>query len=335
MNEIQEIPEGYESNTDEFNELYVLLWLLLFRALGKLIRLPSNPTQSELLLLEQQVNKEITAIFEDHNNTAIPKAVEQITEAYNEGVKYSREALSQEDKSVEAKDDISTNTDTNDDTETKVNLSDSHKKRLDTMIKQTQDDLLKATNNTENNVKRLVRKVVSREITGAGKSGRVGKRSNMAIRIEQQLREQFIKEGIKDADVSIIDRAKRKWKLQTYSEMVARTKMNRAYIDAIRQESYENGTDLAIISTKPDTHDACLHYEGMIISLNGLSAGYLTYDQIRATKLCFHPNCGHFVRPITGTHMVPKKLMDQHNKQMDYYNKTKSTLKQQSSQDAI
>jgi hypothetical protein len=101
--------------------------------------------------------------------------------------------------------------------------------------------------------------------------------------------------------------------------MVARTKMNNAYIDAIREEALQDGTDLAIISTKPDTYDACKHYEGMIISLNGLTSGYLTYEGIKQSKECFHPNCGHFVRPIGGTDKVPDKLMKVHEKQMNNY----------------
>lgn len=317
MNEYENVPEGYEADTEEFEALYILAWTLIIQALMKLIRLPQNPTSNQMFQLERQVNNEVREIFYNLERKAIPLATQQITEAYGEGVKYSRLALSQENKlkEIEEVEDVE---------DILENLNDSHTTRLNTLINQTQEDLLKATNNTQENVRQLVRKVVSREISGAGRSGMIGKQSNMAKRIEDQLRQQFLEAGIKDADVAIIDKAKRKWKLRTYSEMVTRTKMNNAYIDAIREEALQDGSDLAIISTKPNTHDECLNYEGMIISLNGLTAGYLTYEGIKATKKCFHPNCGHFVRPVGDIDWIPPQYKKIHENQMRLYRRTVS-----------
>ena len=327
MNEFQELPENYEAETDEFNELYVVAWLLIIRALLKLVQLPPNPTATQLLQLEQQVNKEVGEIFSNLNSKIAETTKKKVTEAYVHGVQFSRVALSQGNKLKEL-------------TEKEIekvesSLNKEHVTRLQKMIEQTQDDLLKATHNTEDNIKKLVRQVVSREISGTGYGGKVGKVSNMAKRIEKQLRKQFIENGIKNADIAIIDKANRKWKLKTYSEMVARTKMNMAYIDAIREESLQDGSDLAIISTKPDTEDACLNYEGMVISLNGLTAGFLTYDELRQSKLVFHPNCGHFVRPVGGIEWIPKKLLEIHEKKMAKYRKDQDTLKQRQNSDSV
>lgn len=300
--------EEYESTTEDFDALYVLFWLLLLRALSKLIRLPQAPTSTQLLTLERTVNKEVNLIFTDLNQKAIPLARQKVINAYAEGIRYSRLSL------IEVKPLIAVR-------ETEVediieNLNDSHKQRLDKMVTQSQEDLLQATMNTQDNIKQLVRKVVSKEMAAVGNTGMIGKRSNMALRVEAELRKQFLDNGIKNADVAIIDRAKRKWKLSTYSSMAIRTKMNNAYIDAIREEALQDGSDLAIISTKPDTTDACLNYEGMIISLNGITAGYLTYEKIKTTKLCFHPNCGHFVRPVGGIEWIPKKQLEIHEDKM-------------------
>jgi hypothetical protein len=304
LQEYEQVPETYEADNEEFDALYVVAWALIIQALMRLVQLPPNITNTQLLQFERQVNAEIQAVFTQLERDAVNMATEKVSTAYREGVSYSRSAMSQDSKL----------------TEVKANeLNDSHKARLNKMVKQTQDDLLKATLNTSNNVKQLVRKVVSKEMASMGNSGRIQKRSNMAKKVEEGLRKQFIDNGIKDADVAIIDKANRKWKLRTYSSMVARTKMNNAYIDAIREEALQDGTDLAIISTKPDTYDACKHYEGMIISLNGLTSGYLTYEGIKQSKECFHPNCGHFVRPIGGTDKVPDKLMKVHEKQMNNY----------------
>jgi Phage minor capsid protein 2 len=319
MNEYQDIPESYEADTEEFEALYVMAWLLIIQALMKLIRLPSLPsipTATQWLQLERQVNTEVQAVISDLNRKATKMAEQKITQAYGEGVKYSRLSLSQEKKIIEEVEEIE------DVEEIVETMNDSHKRRLQSMIDQSQDDLLKATGNTHENIKKLVRQVVSKEIAGQGRSGMIGKKSNMMKRVEQQLRKQFLENGIKDADVAIIDRAKRKWKLKTYSEMAVRTKMNMAYIDAIREEALQEGTDLAIISTKPDTYDECKNYEGMIISLNGLTSGYLTYEGIKKTKECFHPNCGHYVRPVADESWIPPQYKDVHKKQMDKYRQT-------------
>ena len=304
MNEFEQVPETYEAENEEFDALYVTAWLMVIQALMKLLRLPQATTSTQMLQMERQVNTEVKAIFTNLERKAVNMATTKVTEAYMEGVSYSRTAKAQESKLVEVKG---------------KDLNDGHRTRLNKMISQTQDDLLKATHNTQNNVKQLVRKVVSKEMTGTGYGGKIGKQKHMAARIEKQLRKQFLEAGIKDSDVAIIDKANRKWRLKTYSSMVTRTKMNDSYISAIREESLQDGSDLAIISTKPDTADECKNYEGMIISLNGLTAGYLTYEEIKKSKACFHPNCGHFVRPIGGIDWIPKNLLKIHEKQMSKY----------------
>ncbi|WP_324658935.1 phage minor capsid protein [Bacillus cereus] len=304
MNEFEQVPETYEAENEEFDALYVVAWLMIIQALMKLLRLPQATSSTQMLQMERQVNTEVKAIFTNLERKAVSMATTKVTEAYLEGVSYSRTAKAQESKLVEVKG---------------TDLNDSHTERLNKLINQTQNDLLKATHNTNENVKQLVRKVVSKEISGVGYGGKIGKQKHLAARIEKQLRKQFLEAGIKDSDVAIIDKAKRKWKLKTYSSMVARTKMNDAYISAIREEALHDGSDLAIISTKPDTADECKNYEGMIISLNGLTAGYLTYEEIKQSKKCFHPNCGHFVRPVGGIDWIPKELQEIHEKQMSKY----------------
>jgi hypothetical protein len=309
MNEFEQVPETYQADNEEFDALYVMAWLLIIKALMRFVRLPQNLSTTQLLQMERQINTEISSIISQLETRAVNMAQEKVTQAYVEGVSFSRTAMSQESKLVEVK---------------ARELNDSHKRRLQTMIDQTQSDLLKATHNTNENIKQIVRKVVSKEISGAGYGGKIGKKSHMADRIEKQLRQTFIENGIKDADTAIVDKANRRWKLKTYSSMVTRTKMNNAYIDAIREEGLQDGRDLAIISTKPDTYDQCKHYEGMVISLNGITAGYLTYEEIKKTKECFHPNCGHFVRPVGSIDYVPKKLQQVHESQVRHYRLTHS-----------
>ena len=60
------------------------------------------------------------------------------------------------------------------------------------------------------------------------------------------------------------------------------------------------GDDLAIIPSK-GAKDHCKNFEGMIISLTGLTKNYPTYDQLKATNLVFHPRCKHNPIPVRPT----------------------------------
>lgn len=300
MNEFEEVPQPeYESDPDPLNMLYVAAWLLVIQAVLKLLTVPAKATNIQLLTQQQAVIKEVTVIFNDLRKATVKTVPPLITEAYTEGVKYSRDALDSKKEKGEK-------------------LTPSNKKRIEKIVSDTQSDLLKATHNTEDNIKQLVRATVAKEMSST--NGRIVKVSNLSEKIEQQLKKKMLMEGIENANKAIIDKAGRTWKLKTYSAMVTKTKMNQAYMQAIRDEAEADGADLAIISTKPDTVDACKNYEGMIISLNGKTKGYKTYDELKASKQIFHPNCGHFCRPVSSEALIPPAYKKKHKELMDKLN---------------
>ncbi|MGG0487184.1 phage minor capsid protein [Priestia aryabhattai] len=300
MNEFEEVPQPeYESDPDSLNMLYAAAWLLVIQAVLKLLTVPAKATNIQLLNQQQAVINEVTMIFTKLRQDTVKTVPPLITESYTEGVKYSRKALATEKSKGEK-------------------LTPNNQKRIEKIITDTQSDLLKATHNTEANVKQLVRSTVAKEMQST--NGRIVKVSNLSEKIEKSLKKNMLMKGIEDANKAIIDKAGRTWKLKTYSAMVAKTKMNTAYMQAIRDEAEADGADLAIISTKPDTVDACKNYEGMIISLNGKTAGYYTYDELKASKNIFHPNCGHFCRPVSSEAMIPPAYIKKHKQLMDKLN---------------
>jgi Phage minor capsid protein 2 len=300
LSEFENVPfPEYESDPESLEVLYATAWLLTVKAVLKLLSLPQNASNTTLIRHQQSVISELSKIYNDLRVGTAKTVPSLITEAYTEGVKYSRMALG----NAAIKGD---------------QLSVVNKTKMQKMITDTQSDLLKATHNTEENVKKLVRATVAKEMRSTG--GRTLKYSNMSKRVQDSLKKKMLLEGIEDANKAIIDKANRTWKLQTYSSMAVKTKMNTAYMSAIQDEALENGSDLAIISTKPDTVDACKNYEGMIISLNGLTAGYRTYAELKASKNIFHPNCGHFCRPVANENMIPPAYWKKHRQQMDKLN---------------
>lgn len=91
---------------------------------------------------------------------------------------------------------------------------------------------------------------------------------------------------------SLRDRGGRKWTLDSYSEMLVRTKGVEARNQGLINKSLQYGYDLVQISNHGTDHKACARYEGMILSITGQTSGYPSLEDARAGGL-FHPNCKH------------------------------------------
>ncbi|MFP5303468.1 hypothetical protein R2R70_20030, partial [Cobetia sp. SIMBA_158] len=89
------------------------------------------------------------------------------------------------------------------------------------------------------------------------------------------------------------------------------TKLNQAHVEGVRVGGLERGIDTAIISTH-NAEDECKNFEGMIISLNGLTEGLLTYQELYNSNLIFHPNCQHKLH-LVKIENLPAKVVEKHN----------------------
>lgn len=186
------------------------------------------------------------------------------------------------------------------------------RRRIEAMIDDTFEDVLKATNKMSSDMKKLVREVQAEvlRVNTALQRGTVTSARDLKTSL---MKEGFSKSLVEENWKGIVDAGGNRWDLTTYTRMVARTKLQQVQIEGARLQALENDTDLAIISGH-GAKDACRHFEGMLISLEGRTKGYMTLASVRASNLIFHPNCQHSVHPIGDVGALPNKLKDRAEK---------------------
>ena len=187
--------------------------------------------------------------------------------------------------------------------------------KAEQLIADTMDDLLFATQHTSKELKKVIRDVFNKHLTLAGLTG--DNYSELVKVIKKELTRKGLSEKlINEGFIGIIDRAGRKWNLKTYVEMVVSTKMSTAYHEGMKDKAIETGKDLARVSEK-GSHTPCKYFEGMIISMTGQTEGYMTYDQLQATGMIFHPNCQHTCYPVGKIDLVHPEDLKHHEKKME------------------
>lgn len=316
LNEIP-FPE-YEGNENKVIQLYLSAWILIEQEIMRLLNLKQTDPVITLLQQQQKSLDRIEYLF-NQLGVDLSKAVSPLLfDAIVTGAAYSVITKGVQLQRVDFK------TYNRSLTQMKKRIqyeyAPSRNYRTKKLITDTQNDLLKATSNTKENVKKLIRSTVA-EVMSQNAS-RNQKFTNLEQKVKDNLRNNMLKERLADSDVAIVDRIGRTWKLETYVKMVVRTKTSTAYFDGIREQAEKEGMDLAVINTHPDTKDACLNFQGMVISLNGVTPGYPTYQELKASKKIFHPNCRHFARPIPSMDWLPAESKVIHNKRIsDYRNK--------------
>ena len=184
--------------------------------------------------------------------------------------------------------------------------------KIEAMIADTFEDILQAHSKMSLDLKKLVRQVQA-EVLRANVVMHQGTVHSAKELKKALLAQGFSKSLVDDVWVGIVDAGGRRWDLTTYTQMVARTKLQQVQIEAARVAALENDTDLAVISSH-GAKDACSHFEGLIISLEGRTEGYMTLEDVRNSGLIFHPNCQHTVHPIGDIDALPRKVVDKAGK---------------------
>lgn len=111
--------------------------------------------------------------------------------------------------------------------------------------------------------------------------------------VSAALAQSLIDNGVTDALTGFVDRAGRRWQLQNYTAMVARTTTREAVTAGTGNRLIESGRDLVDISSHAHAADECTPYDGGTFSLTGATPGYDVLD----TPPPFHPNCAHVMTP--------------------------------------
>ncbi|WP_431819258.1 phage minor capsid protein (plasmid) [Bacillus thuringiensis] len=167
------------------------------------------------------------------------------------------------------------------------------------LLKATQDtfeDVLGITQNMNKHFVKEIRKVSAEVIAeNIAMNNQVQITSKeMTKRIEE------LQKRLRDSmDVAIVDKGHRKWSVEHYTDMLARTKMTQLHSEACSNEAVGRGAYYATISFNASTKDACRHHQGRIVKLTSEAEGnYPTVDQLKISGQIFHPNCKHHIIPL-------------------------------------
>lgn len=167
---------------------------------------------------------------------------------------------------------------------------------VERLFNDTFGDILLATQNTEESIKKVVREAVA-DVTQYHNLMARGYADQAEDLLERLSKQGLSKRIVEDGFVGIIDKAGRRWDLETYSKMVVQTKTNQAFRRGLEYEAEEQGFDLAVISSH-GAKDACRNWEGVVVSLSGNTKGYPALSDVEATNEIFHPNCRHSIHGI-------------------------------------
>ena len=95
---------------------------------------------------------------------------------------------------------------------------------------------------------------------------------------------------------ALIDRGGRRWSLDVYSDMLARTKRTQVANTAVQTRMAENNEDLTVVSSHNSKHELCRTWEGRVLAISGKTKGIPSVSFATASGL-FHPNCQHRLYP--------------------------------------
>ena len=119
-----------------------------------------------------------------------------------------------------------------------------------------------------------------------GLLGAQGSRRKVSKRIVERLQTQ--------GKTAFVDKAGKRWTLENYAEMSARTITREAVTQGATNRMASQGIEYCQVSTHSTSCPICLPHEGNIMRLDG------TEDETTTAGLAlppFHPNCKHVVLP--------------------------------------
>lgn len=130
--------------------------------------------------------------------------------------------------------------------------------------------------------------------------------------MQKKLTQELLDTGL----TCFVDSAGRKWRLDSYAEMVARTTTREAASVAVQNECQEFGVDLVKVTTHSPTCGHCAPKQGKVFSLSGRDKRYPAMtDELRPP---FHPHCRHVLTPYV-------REFDDHADQLQAFSNTSLT----------
>jgi hypothetical protein len=97
----------------------------------------------------------------------------------------------------------------------------------------------------------------------------------------------------REGTTAFVDKAGRRWALDTYAEVAARTATREAVTVGTANRMLELGADLVTITQHANACDICKPFEGRTFSLTGETEGYPKAEKLPP----YHPRCRHVATP--------------------------------------
>lgn len=169
-----------------------------------------------------------------------------------------------------------------------VKFNTVNKRLVAAAIADTQADILAVTQNIERQAKLAIRKA-----TAEAMRYKLTRGINATQDISKEIRQRIVKA----TDVAIIDARGNRWKVGTYADMLARTKMMNTHRESAINEALSEGSYYGRIS-RHNAKDACRKWEGKIVKLVADAPGDYPYLGDLPRNEIFHPNCQHLVTPL-------------------------------------
>lgn len=142
------------------------------------------------------------------------------------------------------------------------------------------------------------RRAALRALLGAEGSPRAASK-RMQLRL---LQDRHIHQAVRDAKTGFVDRAGKRWALDTYANMATRTITREATVQGAIARMASHGIALARVSTHASSCEICLPHEGTLVSLG---ADITEYEGEAVSSLDevppYHPNCKHSLQPVSVT----------------------------------
>lgn len=306
MDDRELIDEEEQESLDWILDLYLATYTTLYTYLSNVLDYKNNPsfTVTALSEIERTVDSMLGELNRDIEQSIPDEIKNQVELGYGENYLAYLSANGYEGNIVDMFKEFGSGIEIG-------NTAD--KLAVDTM-----KDLLAATSNTANSVKLLLQETFRNHM-----AVEVAKNSSYA-EVTKELLKHITGNGlsikIKNGMIAIVDKAGRRWKLDTYIEMVVKTKYREARVQGMKDFYKKTGYgDLAVIPTNGALDD-CRTFEGMIISLTGETVGYRSYDDLWVTGHIFHPRCRHTPKPIFSIDTLLEEDISLHKEAQDLVN---------------
>lgn len=168
-------------------------------------------------------------------------------------------------------------------------ISEADKIQINALTSQTINDLSDSIKGAFNSSQKVITMVKSKRLDYLLSDEGLSKANLTKLKdeIENEISKNF---------VGLIDKSGRRWQIDTYAEMLTRTRLREVADNAVISRLQNYGYDLVEVTSHGTICDLCKPYEGRILSITGRTKGYPSLDEARAGGF-EHPNCLHRLMP--------------------------------------